>query len=112
MFPILSISVEFLTLERFVDLTSHGPNRIFGMACKGRLAVGYDADITLVDMTRKETITDEWIASRCGWTPFAGRQVTGWPVGTIVRGRDAMRDGEITGAANGEPIRFQETLSA
>jgi dihydroorotase len=97
-----------LTLERFVDLTSHGPQRLFGMRGKGRIAVGYDADLTVVDMKRTETITDGWIESRCGWTPYHGRTVTGWPVGTFVRGHRAMWEGEILGAAQGAPVRFLE----
>ncbi len=101
-----------LTLERFVDLTSHGPNRVFGLARKGRIAVGYDADLTIVDMKKTRTITDDWIASISGWTPFDGKSVTGWPIGTIVRGRTVMWDDEITGAAQGEPMRFTEVLNA
>jgi dihydroorotase len=99
-----------LTLARLVDLVCHGPNRIFAIAGKGRLAVGYDADFTLVDLKRRETITDAWSASRSGWTPFDGLEVTGWPVGTIIRGRCVMREGEIIGAATGEAMRFQETV--
>ena len=75
-----------LTLQRLVDLTSAGPARLFGIALKGRIAVGYDADITVVDLKRRATITNAWIASRAGWTPYDGMTVTGWPVGTIVRG--------------------------
>lgn len=101
-----------LTLERFVDLTSHGPNRIFGIAGKGRLAVGYDADITIVDMKKKHTIENKWIESRAGWTPFDGKTVTGWPIGTIVRGHKVMWEDEILGAAPGEPMRFLEALGA
>jgi dihydroorotase len=99
-----------LTLERFVDLTSAGPARVFGIASKGRIAVGYDADITAVDLGRRETITDAWIASRCGWTPYDGVTVTGWPVGTIVRGRRVMWDGALAVPSTGEPIRFLEAL--
>lgn len=99
-----------LTIERFVDLTSHGPGRIFGMACKGRIAVGYDADFTVVDLKRRETITNAKAESRSGWTPFDGMEVTGWPVATIIRGRQVMREGEILGSANGEAVRFQETV--
>jgi dihydroorotase len=99
-----------LSLERFVDLTSHGPNRIFGMAGKGRIAEGYDADFTIVDMNATRTITNDWIESRCKWTPHDGRTVTGWPVGTIIRGRMVMWNGEITGAPQGQPIRFLEAL--
>jgi dihydroorotase len=95
-----------LSLERFVDLTSHGPNRLFGIRGKGRIAVGYDADLTIVDLRRRETITDAWVQSRCGWTPYAGVSVQGWPVGTIVRGRRVMWDGEIAGPAHGQPVRF------
>jgi dihydroorotase len=53
-----------LSLERFVDLTSAGPARLFNIAGKGRIAVGYDADLTVVDLARRETITDAWSASR------------------------------------------------
>jgi dihydroorotase len=99
-----------LTLERLVDLTSAGPSRIFGMARKGRIAVGYDADLTIVDMKRRETITNKWIASRAAWTPYDGKRVIGWPVGTIVRGRRVMWDGELTAPSQGEPISFLEAL--
>ena len=99
-----------LTLERLADLTSAGPARIFGMARKGRIAVGYDADLTIVDMKRRETITNKWIASRAGWTPYDGKRVIGWPVGTVVRGRRVMWDGEITEPSTGEPIQFLEAL--
>ncbi|HEX6001191.1 MAG TPA: dihydroorotase [Hyphomicrobiaceae bacterium] len=95
-----------LTLERFVDLTSHGPQRLFGIRGKGRIAVGYDADLTIVNLGRRETITNAWIESRCGWTPYDGVNVQGWPVGTVVRGRRVMWDGEILGSAGGEPVRF------
>ena len=97
-----------LSLERFVDLTSHGPQRLFGVRGKGRIAVGYDADLTIVDLKRKQTITNAWIESRCGWTPFDGVTVRGWPAGTIVRGRRVMWDGEIMAPAAGEPVRFLE----
>ncbi len=84
-----------LTLERFVDLSSAGPNRIFGTALKGRIAVGYDADLTVVDLKRRETITNRWIASKSGWTPYDGVTVTGWPVGTLVRGAVVMWEGDL-----------------
>ncbi|HEY1243754.1 MAG TPA: dihydroorotase [Hyphomicrobiaceae bacterium] len=95
-----------LSLGRFVDLTSHGPQRLFGIRGKGRIAVGYDADLTVVDLKRRETISNGWIASRCAWTPYDGVAVQGWPVGTFVRGRRVMWEGEILGPAGGEPVRF------
>lgn len=101
-----------LTLERFVDLSSHGPQRIFGMARKGRIAAGYDADFTVVDMKRRETILNEQAGSKAGWTPYHGRQVTGWPVGTIIRGKKVMWEAEIVMAGLGEPVLFSEALPA
>jgi dihydroorotase len=97
-----------LSLERFVDLTSHGPQRLFGLRGKGRIAAGYDADLTIVDLGRTETITDGWIHSRSAWTPYHGTKVKGWPVGTVVRGRRVMWDGAILGPAIGEPVQFLE----
>ncbi len=97
-----------LSLARFVDLTSAGPQRIFGLATKGRIAMGYDADLTIVDLSRTETIRNAQVASRCGWTPYDGIKVKGWPVATLVRGRVVMRDGETIGPATGEPVKFYE----
>jgi dihydroorotase len=99
-----------LSLARFVDLTSAGPARIYGIAAKGRIAAGYDADLTLVDLKRRETITNRWIASRAGWTPYDRRSVVGWPVGTFVRGRKVMWQGELVAASQGEAVQFLETL--
>jgi dihydroorotase len=101
-----------LTLERLVDLTSHGAHRIFGLADKGRLAVGYDADLTVVDLKARRTLTHDQMATRSGWTPFDGMEVKGWPMATIIRGRVVMRDDEIVAPSLGQPVRFQETLAS
>jgi dihydroorotase len=100
-----------LSLLRFVDLTSAGPARVFGIAAKGRIAAGYDADVTVVDLKRRQTITDKWIASRAGWTPYDGVTVTGWPVGTVIRGQKVMWDGGLIATGRGERVRFLETLA-
>ncbi|MBB4265933.1 dihydroorotase [Roseospira visakhapatnamensis] len=101
------VAAGHLTLERFVDLTSAGPARIFNIAGKGRIARGYDADFTVVDLAADRVIDNAWIASKCGWTPYHGLPVTGWPVMTIVRGRVVMREGELFGPPSGQPVRFQ-----
>jgi dihydroorotase len=99
-----------MTLERFVDLTSAGAARIFGIAGKGRIARGFDADFTIVDLKKKRRIENSWIASRCGWTPFDGMETTGWPVAAMIRGRMVMRDHVLTAEGQGAPVRFVETL--
>jgi dihydroorotase len=110
--PILldHVNAGRVSLGRVVDLLAAGPQRIYGIAGKGRIARGYDADFAVVDLHAQWTITDDWIASKAGWTPFDGMKVTGRPVATILRGRIAMRDGEILGGPDGQPVRFTETL--
>ncbi len=98
-----------LTLQRLIDLTSAGPQRIFGLVRKGRIAIGYDADFTVVDLKRRWTVTSDWLASRCGWSPFEGWDLTGKPIGTIIRGQTAMWEDALVGTAQGEPLKFEGT---
>ncbi len=100
-----------LSLERFIELTSAGPQRVFGIAGKGRIARGYDADFTVVDLNARKTITHEWSASRCGWTPYDGMEAKGWPVATFIRGTMVMCDGGLVAPGTGEPVKFIETLA-
>ena len=95
-----------LSLARLVSLTSHRPRQIFGIRDKGALEVGLHADLTLVDMQCRRTIENDWIASRCGWTPFHGRAICGWPRGVLLRGRIAMWDDELPNPPLGEAMRF------
>ena len=95
-----------LSLGRMVDLMAAGPARVYGAVAKGRIAAGFDADFTLVDLKRRQTIENEWIVTPCGWTPFAGKSCTGWPVMTIVRGHAVMRDGAVDGVPQGRRVVF------
>jgi dihydroorotase len=99
-----------LSLERLVDLTSAGPQRIFGLADKGRIAEGYDADLTLVDLRARRTLRHEDMATRSAWTPFDGMECAGWPAATIIRGAVVMREDEVIDPGLGAPVRFLETL--
>ncbi len=99
-----------LTLERLVDLMASGPQRIHQIANKGRIARGYDADFTIVDLKKKKIITHAQQKSGSPWTPFDGMEATGWPMMTIVRGHTVMRDDELLGPPQGQPVRFRETL--
>jgi len=103
------VSAGRLTLEHLVDLVAASPARLFGIIGKGRIATGYDADFTLVDLQHKREITNDWIESKCGWSPFSGDVITGWPMATVIAGRSIMRDGELQGPAQGQPMRFFET---
>jgi dihydroorotase len=99
-----------LSLERFVDLTSAGAARIFGIAGKGRIACGFDADFTIVDLKAKRKIENSWIASKCGWTPFDGMETSGWPLATVVRGIIVMRERALVAGSRGKPVQFDETF--
>jgi dihydroorotase len=95
-----------LSLARFIDLTSAGPARLYNIRGKGRIALGYEADFTVVDLKAERTITDSWIASRAGWTPFDGFKTKGWATATVVRGSVVMREDELQGTPIGKPVRF------
>ena len=69
-------------------------------------------DFTIVDMKRRETISNAWIGSKPGWTPYDGKQVQGWPVMTFVRGMMVMREAEIVTPPTGEAALFNEALQA
>ncbi len=95
-----------LPLARIPALTSEGPARVLGIAGKGFLRPGYDADLALVDLAATWTVENNWLRSRCGWSPFEGMKLTGKPVMTVLRGRIAMREDELFGPPSGSPLRF------
>jgi dihydroorotase len=100
-----------LTLERLVDLLCYGPQRVHQIAGKGRIAAGYDADFTIVDMNKVQKITDEAQHSKAGWSPYHGKDVQGWPVYTIIRGKTVMDHDEImVDKGFGSAVHFKETL--
>jgi dihydroorotase len=99
-----------LSLERLADLMAEGPHRIHQIAGKGRIARGYDADFTIVDLMARHTITNAEQASKSGWTAFDGVTVTGWPMMTVIRGNVVMRDGALADAPVGQSVRFREIL--
>ena len=98
-----------LTLERLAELWSYGPERIHKLSTKGKIKIGYDGDFTIVDLKKKKTITNEQQCSISKWTPFDGKEVTGWPISTIIRGNIVMRNDELCSTPIGEPIKFKET---
>ena len=75
---------------------------------KGRVAVGYDADLVLVDLNANRVITDDWIESKCGWTPFNGLKVKAGNCNNL-RGAIVMQEDEIIGEPLGKAVRFFET---
>ena len=100
------VAAGHLSLNRLVDLLCSAPARLYRTHGKGAILPGNDADLTLVDLKAQRHIENNWLASKCGWSPFEGRALTGWPMATIIRGREVMRDGELLGDPSGAAVRF------
>ena len=80
-----------------------GPARVYGMQNKGSLIEGYDGDLTMVDLETRRTITDADVWTRVGWTPYAGMELTGLPMWTVVDGIPVHKR-TIGGSFKGEAI--------
>jgi dihydroorotase len=87
-----------ISLERVVDATSTRPAELFRLGGKGRVAVGRDADLVLVDPTAQHEITDDEVLSKIGWTPYKGHRLSTVVRRTLVRGATVFADGQVTGA--------------
>lgn len=96
-----------LSLTRLVQLIAERPAALYGLAHKGQIAVGRDADLVLVDLKRTHTLRDEEMRSACGWTPFHGETLTGVPVASFLRGQLSMSDGELVGPPRGQVLEFE-----
>ena len=96
-----------LTLGRMVDLMAAGPARVYGALNKGRLATGYDADFTIVDLRHQRRIEESWLATPAGWSPFTGMQVKGWPKAVILRGSVVMQEDQVEGGPIGRLVHFK-----
>ncbi|MDB9795831.1 dihydroorotase [Pelagibacteraceae bacterium] len=100
------INNKKLSLEQLIKLMCENPCKIFGIKKKGYIKEDFDADLTIVDMNKKQTIKDEMIASKCGWTPFNNLTVKGFPVATIINGKIVMSNGQVNIEGSGQPLDF------
>lgn len=82
------------------------PARVWDIVGKGRIVEGYDADLVLVDLNKSATVRNQEQVTRCGWSPWDGVTLTGWPVRTWVRGREVFRDGKIDDSVRGTEVAF------
>ena len=94
-----------VTLAEIALWTAQRPAQIYQIAGKGALALGFDADIALCDLDKLHALEDREIRSRCGWSPWTGVEMRGWPIMTILRGDIVFRDGEPIGSPHGQPVQ-------
>lgn len=95
-----------LQIQDLVRLLAVNPCKIYKIKNKGKISLGYDADLTIIDMEKQFEITDKWIASKSGWTPYNNVKIKGMPIVTIVNGKVAMRDNEINEKLYGKCVEF------
>jgi dihydropyrimidinase len=95
------VSKGRLGLSKFVELTATAPAKIYNLPHKGSIAIGQDADIAIWNPARRVTLSDAMMHDQAGFTPYAGRVVTGWPDSVLLRGR-VLIDGEQCHGQAGE----------
>ena len=100
------VNEGLLSLHEFVRMACEGPAEIYGIQGKGRIESGFDADITIVDLGSKRVVEKRWLQSKCGWSPFEGMVLQGFPVHVILGGGIAVREAELVGSPQGSPVEF------
>ncbi|MDE0150934.1 MAG: dihydroorotase [Bdellovibrionales bacterium] len=95
-----------LNLQTIVRLLAMNPHHLFKMKKRGLIQEGFLANLTIIDLKKEQRITKDWLAYKCGWSPFENLKVTGWPTAVFLRGQLAMRDSEIINSAKGQEIAF------
>ena len=94
------------TLAQIQKWMCHGPAEAYGIRHKGKILEGWDADLTLVDMDHTRPVRNEEMFTRVRWSPFNGRELTGWPIYTVVGGQVAFDRGKIRDGVHGSPLSF------
>lgn len=94
------------SLEQVVGWMCDGPARVWDMVGKGRIDVGYDADLVLVDLNKVETIRNADQLTKSKWSPWDGVTLTGWPVRTWVRGQTVFQLGQVVDTPCGAEVMF------
>ena len=100
------VHLGLCTLQQVVAWMCDAPARVWDVVGKGRIAEGYDADLVLVDLNKEHTVLDAEQVTRCGWSPWHGTRLTGWPVRTWVMGREVFRDGTLDPKARGREVTY------
>lgn len=93
-------------LQLLVDRMCDAPARVWDMVDKGRIEVGYDADLVLVDMNKKQSVLDDNQLTKCGWSPWHGTELQGWAVRTICMGETVFMDGKVNESHRGHEIIY------
>ena len=94
------------TVAQVANWMSAAVAKAYKIPNKGQIAPGFDADLVLVDLEKYRPVVREEMASKCGWSPFEGWNLTGWPVVTIVGGKVVFENGKLDTNVRGEALTF------
>ena len=110
MLPLMlnEVSKKKLKLSKLVDLLCRRPAEIYKMKSRGLIQEGYKASLTVVDLNLTQSLDPKNIMSRCGWSPFTGKKLKGWPVVTIINGDVVMYKNKLVKRPNVYPVEFDE----
>nr|WP_028954268.1 dihydroorotase [Synechocystis sp. PCC 7509] len=97
------------TVAQVANWMSSAVAKGYGIANKGAIAPGYDADLVLVDLETYRPVVREELLTKCGWSPFEGWKLTGWPVITIVGGQIVYENGKVNTEVRGEALKFADS---
>ncbi len=95
-----------LPLTLLVKMLCENPAKLYGILRKGQIAEGFDADLAIVDLNAEWTIGSDWLQSKCEWSPFEGMTVHGRIEHVFLRGKWAVREGQLNGRMSGVPVEF------
>ena len=104
------VNAGICSLESVVHWMCDAPARVWDMVEKGRIAEGYDADLVLVDLGKKQTVRNQTQVTKCGWSPWDGVSLQGWPVRTLVKGHTVFLNGQFDETVRGSEIEFDHAL--
>lgn len=100
------VNQGLIDISTLVRMTAERPAQLYGIKDKGFVEPGMDADLICVDLKLKDTVRQEWLESKSGWSPYTGIELTGWPIHVLLRGHVQVEDRGLVGRPLGEPIEF------
>ena len=102
----LTLREKLLSMNELIKMTSAQPAKLYNILSKGLLKPGYDADLAIVDLNKTWKVERNWIKSKCGWSPYEGDELVGYPIHTLVNGNFALREGSLSQEAYGEIVQL------
>ena len=102
----LAVREKLLSLEVASAMLSDRQASLYGLKDRGRIEIGWKADLAIVSLREAQVASADRMKSKCGWTPFEGEELVGWPQWVVLSGRVQLHHGEVIGVPRGRPVSF------